>query len=213
LREAIQIDPRDFLEHAAQLPPILKTETPPAGTTGLSEWASLCRCLQQEAAAARLFRLQLGDHPSISADVRCQDHFEAACAAARAGCGLGKDADTLSETERAAWRQQALDWLRFDLKGWTALLSGGDVADRFTARQSLNVWKCHADLACVRDPAALARLPRPEHDSWQAFWTEVDTALRNAPKTNPGTTPPKTVSNPLAFPNLISKGTDLLLPP
>jgi hypothetical protein len=33
-------------------------------------------------------------------------------------------------------------------------------------------------LAGVRDPAALANLPEPERQTWQAFWQEVEELLR-----------------------------------
>ena len=46
------------------------------------------------------------------------DRYNAACTAALAGCGQGVDADKLDAKERARLRQQALDWLRADLKAY-----------------------------------------------------------------------------------------------
>jgi hypothetical protein len=35
-------------------------------------------------------------------------------------------------------------------------------------------WKSDTDLAGIRDPEPLARLPEAERKEWQAFWAEVD---------------------------------------
>ena len=35
-------------------------------------------------------------------------------------------------------------------------------------------------LAGVRDPAALADLPEPERQAWQAFWQEVEELLKHS---------------------------------
>src|SRR5437763_2953473 len=49
--------------------------------------------------------------PALAADPRTSVHYNAACAAALAGCGQGKDADQSDEKERGRLRRQALDWL------------------------------------------------------------------------------------------------------
>jgi hypothetical protein len=41
----------------------------------------------------------------------------------------------------------------------------------------LDEWHADPDLACVRRPVALAKLPDPEREAWRAFWAKVD-ALR-----------------------------------
>jgi hypothetical protein len=42
------------------------------------------------------------------------------------------------------------------------------------------MWKADPDLAPFRDPAALAKLPLEERQSWQAFWRDVDDLLKRA---------------------------------
>jgi hypothetical protein len=41
-------------------------------------------------------------------------------------------------------------------------------------------WKEDADLAGVRDPAALANLPEAERLEWQKLWADVDATLKKA---------------------------------
>jgi hypothetical protein len=47
--------------------------------------------------------------------------------------------------------------------------------------QTLRHWRADIDLAGVRDPAALARLPAAERAAWQALWADVDALIRGAP--------------------------------
>ena len=46
------------------------------------------------------------------------------------------------------------------------------------ARKALACWKQNPNLAGVRDPDALAKLPQPEPDAWRALWADVDRLLR-----------------------------------
>jgi serine/threonine-protein kinase len=54
--------------------------------------------------------LRSNDDPNPVFNAACR--YLAACCAASAGCGLGKDAATLSEPERARLRNQAREWLQ-----------------------------------------------------------------------------------------------------
>jgi hypothetical protein len=106
--------------------------------------------------------------------------YDAACCAARAGCGQGEDAGQLDELERARWRQQALDWLRADLIRWGKLLDDGKADTQAKVRQTMRHWQTDPDLAGVRDPAGLARLPDKERQAWQQFWADVAATLQRA---------------------------------
>src|SRR5262249_19787320 len=48
----------------------------------------------------------------------------------------------------------------------------GKPSDR-TAAEALRSWQRNADLACVRDEKALARLPADERKAWQALWAKI----------------------------------------
>src|SRR5262249_60068767 len=63
------------------------------------------------AAAASLYADAFAARPSLAPPNR----YNAACAAALAGTGQGKDAARLGGSQRLALRRQALTWLRADL--------------------------------------------------------------------------------------------------
>src|SRR5262249_52791378 len=98
--------------------------------------------------------------------------YNAACAAAQAGCGQGKDGDKVDDGERARLRQQALDWLRADL-----VLRGkqaeGTPQARAVVLKTLQHWRTDPDLLGVRDESALARLPAEEQSGWRKLWADV----------------------------------------
>src|SRR5204863_1954875 len=58
---------------------------------------------------------------AIAADstLGLRGRYQAVIAAAQAGCGVGKDGDTLTEAERARWRAQAREWFRDELAAAT----------------------------------------------------------------------------------------------
>ena len=104
--------------------------------------------------------------------------YDAAVAAALAGCGQGKDVDQLDDKERARWRRRALDWLRQDLTWWGRALDSGNAQTTVQARQKMQHWLTSADFAGVRGRDALARLPEEERQHWETLWSDVDALLR-----------------------------------
>jgi hypothetical protein len=106
--------------------------------------------------------------------VKAGHRSTAACAAAMAGCGKGRDDPPLGDRERARWRTQALAWLEAELAGFRKLLASDRPEARNLVRQKLAHWREYGDLAGLRDLAALAGLPADERKSWRAFWSEVD---------------------------------------
>src|SRR5260370_40498862 len=74
----------------------------------------------QEAVRCRrpLLRRGVAEKPQLADDLRLQYRYNAARAAALAGCGQGEDADKLNTKERAGLRKQVLDWLQADLKAY-----------------------------------------------------------------------------------------------
>jgi tRNA A-37 threonylcarbamoyl transferase component Bud32 len=82
------------------------------------------------------------------------------------------------EDTRAQFRQQAWALLRAEVAAQARRLSGGSPAEATAARQVLEGLRGLPVLAGVREPAALARLPEPERQTWQALWQEVEGLLR-----------------------------------
>jgi hypothetical protein len=83
-----------------------------------------------------------------------------------------------AEAARARLRQQALALLRAEVAMQAQQLSSASPAEATAAWQVLEVLRGLPVLARVRNPAALANLPEPERQMWQAFWQEVEGLLR-----------------------------------
>jgi tetratricopeptide (TPR) repeat protein len=156
-----------------RLPAVLRGEAQPGSTAERTAFALLCYDRKHYVAAASLLAGALTADPKLADDLNAGCRYDAACAAALAGCGQGSDAGPLDERERARWRKQALAWLRADLAVYRKLIEGGTPPDRRLARQRLRGWQHQQDLAGLRDPAALARLPGDEREACQQLWVEV----------------------------------------
>jgi eukaryotic-like serine/threonine-protein kinase len=137
------------------------------------------------ATAARLAQQAFAMEPKRGSDMRTPQRYNAACYAALAGCGAGKDRPAPDEAARATLRQQALEWLEADLAFWSEDVARGSPASRSTARQHLRHWKTDSDLAGVHDRAALARFPEEEQIRWYALWAAVDRLLARSPDAPP----------------------------
>jgi hypothetical protein len=116
----------------------------------------------------------------LADDLRLQHRYNAACAAARASSGQGKDANKLDEKERARLRQQALDWLRADLTCWAKTLDEGNAQTGAQVQQQMRHWLTDTDLAGFRDKGALDKLPDAERKEWHKLWADVDALLKRA---------------------------------
>jgi hypothetical protein len=97
--------------------------------------------------------------------------------------GRGQDDAALTEGERAGLRRQARAWLAADLDTWRRRAIDGNPRDRADAAAALRHWQGDADLAGVRHPWSLLRLPADERRLWQRLWADVDKLLQKASKT------------------------------
>jgi serine/threonine protein kinase len=84
------------------------------------------------------------------------------------------------EDARARFRQQARALLRAEVATQVQRLSSASPAEAAAARQVLETLYVIPGLAGVREPAALADLPEPERQEWQAFWQEVEVLLQRS---------------------------------
>jgi serine/threonine-protein kinase len=139
-----------------------------------------CQFTNRSVALARLAIDAFAAEPKLAEDVPAGARSSAARAAALAGCGQGRDADQLSDKERAHWRRQALDWLRQDLTWWGEQLDNGKAQTSAQVGLRLQRWRSDPDLAGVRAKDALARFPDEERERWARFWSDVDALLRRA---------------------------------
>jgi hypothetical protein len=185
LRPVVTSDLRQCEEGLAleeKLPAILEGKAQPAGDAQRLALAQLCQQPFKKlyAAACRFYREALANDPKLADDLQRQYRYNAACTAALAGCGQGKDADSLDEEQRTALRRQALDWLRADLTAWNGLLDKDADKTRPAIVQTMRHWQGDTDFAGVRGAAALAQLPETERRPWQQLWEEVEALRRKA---------------------------------
>jgi tetratricopeptide (TPR) repeat protein len=178
-RKAISLDPKDAMAHRNlgialrlkkvldKLPSILKGETEPADAAECLSLAELCQKPFQRryADSARFYRNAFTADPKLAEGLHGH-RYNAAWAAALAGCGKGTDAAEWTEPNSARLRGQAHAWLTAELTAW-AERPGPDRA------KVLRHWQTDANLAGVRDQAALAKLPAAERAEWQKLWSGV----------------------------------------
>jgi serine/threonine protein kinase/Tfp pilus assembly protein PilF len=132
------------------------------------------------ATSARLFGEALANDPRLINDRKAQHAYNAACAAALAGCGQGKDDPPPDDATRVKLRGQALDWLKAELAEWAKVLDAGPPEMKAKVAPALQHWKVDADLLGIRDEKELAKLPEAERGAFQQLWLDVDRLLARA---------------------------------
>jgi tetratricopeptide (TPR) repeat protein len=167
-------------EFDGKLTAILRGTAQPADAAERTEFAKLCLIRKFPATAARFYQEAFAAQPALAEDLTEGKRYEAARAAALAGCGVGKDDPPLGEERRAGWRRQALAWFRADLALQTKELSSNAPLTRATAQQTLYHWQRDPDLAGLRDEAALAKLPEAEQAACRQLWADVQKLLEQA---------------------------------
>jgi tetratricopeptide (TPR) repeat protein len=166
-----------------KLPRCLSGEARPADAAEGIGLAKLCRQYKTlYAASARFYTGAFAAQPQLANDLSAQHRYNAACAAALAGCGQGKDAAQCDERERSLLRRRALTWLRADLARYARLADRGPAPARAAVRQQLRHWQQDANLAHVRGDA-LPELPEEERQAWRRLWAEVAATLAQAQDT------------------------------
>jgi tetratricopeptide (TPR) repeat protein len=124
--------------------------------------------------AARLYRDAFARQPRLADAHR----YNAACAAALAGTGQGKDVVPLDDRQRTLWLKQALDWLRTDLAAHALKINGRLRGSANQSRKTLEHWIEDPDLAGVRDERSLAMLPEKEREQWRKLWADVAALIK-----------------------------------
>jgi serine/threonine-protein kinase len=189
----------DLIKLDKKLTALLAGQAPaPGSATEQLELADLCwRYKKYHAAAAGFYAKALAAAPQPLSDKMVSHRYQAACSAALAAAGQGRDAANLEPAAKAKLRGYALSWIRAELEQMAGQLPaakekadsgqglGGlqeEAAPRSTskaARAALHVldrlarWQTDTDLVAVRDEKALARLPREEQQAWHKLWADV----------------------------------------
>jgi hypothetical protein len=169
---------------ADRLPAILAGTAEPADDAERLAFAQMAYDTKRHAAAARLWGEALEADPKLADDRQAPHRYNAACAAALAADGEGEDEPRPDDAARADLRRRALGWLRAEMGAWAKVAESNGPQAKATVVQALQHWQDDTDLAGVRDPEALAKLPEAEQEGWREVWAEVDRLLKPA---NPAT--------------------------
>jgi Tfp pilus assembly protein PilF len=174
-----------LMELDAKLPAVLKGELLPADATERTQMAELCQRQHRRLylAAVRLYVDGFAADPKLAEDLRRSRRYNAACAAALASGGQGKDTDKLSDDEKAGLRQQALEWLKADLALLSVQSKSDKLQEKAQPQQKLRHWLQDADLAGVRADA-LVSLPNAEAAAWKKLWADLDAVLKQVESKN-----------------------------
>jgi eukaryotic-like serine/threonine-protein kinase len=163
---------------AARLPAILKGDDRPKDNADRLALGQMCYDTKRFAAAARFWDEALKADPKLGDDRQLQHGYNVACAAALAGAGPGKDEPPPDDSARAKLRGQALGWLKAELAMWTRFLESDPSHAKPAIIQTIGHWKADPDLAGIRDPDALTKLPDAEREAWKTFWADVEALLK-----------------------------------
>ena len=161
------------------LPAFLEGKYQPQDNDERFALLGVCQFTNRSAAMARLYADAFDAAPQQNL---ARHRYNAARAAALAGCGQGEDAARLEDREREKWRTLARQWLRADLAGWKKLLDDKMVkaATRDRAHQLLTQWHSELDLAGLREPAELLKLSAEERQDCIALWDDVRRAIETS---------------------------------
>ncbi len=160
-----------------KLPTILSGKAKPSDAAESLGLAQVCYGRKLHAASARFWFETFQAQPKLGDDMQAPNRYNAACAAVLAGCGQGKDDPPLDDAAKTRWRKQAMDWLTADLGAWSKILESGTPEARQAIAKTLQYWKADPDLAGIREPVGLAKLPAEEQAACRGLWSRVDALL------------------------------------
>jgi serine/threonine-protein kinase len=173
-----------YLALEQKLAAILEGKEKPVNDAERIALAALCQQPFKKlyAASCRFYAEAFAHDAQLANDMQQQHRYNAACAAALAGCGQGNDADTLDAHERARLRQQAVAWLLADLAYWRKQAASDTAGDRQVVQRILQHWQQDTDLAGLRDQDAEAQLPADERQACVKLWADVAELLKKVPE-------------------------------
>jgi serine/threonine-protein kinase len=132
-----------------------------------------------DGAATRCFRAAFAADSKLADDLDAGLRYNAACAAALAGTGRGRDAPA-DEPARDRLRGEAIAWLRDDLAALSRQLDAADPPAARRIAETLAHWLNDPDLVGLRDEGELSQRNEPERRSLRAFWSDFEAIRRKA---------------------------------
>jgi hypothetical protein len=165
-----------------KLSALLSGQRQPADNAERLRLAEIClESKNRYVMATRFYRDAFAADPKLAGDQPSNHRYNAACAAALAGCGQGPEAAALDDKERIRLRLQALDWLRTDLEAWRKFQEK-EPFKPFVVEKYMSSWLHDIDFADVRGAESLAKLPEAERQQWQQLWRDVQALRERAAK-------------------------------
>ncbi len=141
--------------------------------------ARLCswRSRKLYSAATDLYKLAFKADPALAENLDLGDRYNAASVAAAAGTGLGADAQSLADADRRKLREQAVAWLRADLKLRERQIERSP-DKRAQIQAVLKYWLKDKNLNRLLDASAIADLPDDERTSLKALRSDLDRLIQ-----------------------------------
>jgi eukaryotic-like serine/threonine-protein kinase len=164
----------------SRLPAIAKGDEPPDDIDEQLLLAEVAYTRKLFATAARLWSRAVDAKPELADDRKAPHRYNAACAAALAAAGQGKNEPCPDAAACVRLRRQALACLKMELAAWAKVLEFGNPQEVATIVPALQHWQEDADLVTIRDRAALDSLPADEQRAWRALWSEFGALLAKA---------------------------------
>ncbi len=163
-----------------RFPAVLRGEETPAEAQQALILAAVAARDSLASAAARLYATAFELDPKLADKLDSPHLYNAASMAVLAGSGEGRDEARPDAPERTRLRNQALGWLRANLAAWDRVAKDARDPLRPQIGTFLDELKQSPQLARVRDPDGLAKLPDGERAAWKAFWDDLDALLKKA---------------------------------
>jgi hypothetical protein len=171
-----------FVALEARLPAILKGEDAAKDGGERIALAVVCYYKALHVDSARFYGEAFAADAALAEAGKTSHRYNAACAAALAGSGKGRDDPPPDDAARVKLRARALGWLRDDLAAWGKVVEGDKPQAGPLVVKQLAHWKVDSDLAGIRDESELAKLPEPEREPLRSLWADVE-ALRKKAET------------------------------
>jgi tetratricopeptide (TPR) repeat protein/tRNA A-37 threonylcarbamoyl transferase component Bud32 len=166
-------DANRLVELEKRLPAILSGHARPVDAAEMAAMAQMCQMKKLYGGSARLWDVAFKAQPALAEDRNAQNRYNAACAAALASTGQGKDDPPLDDETKVRWRKQSIDWLKADILAWGKVVETGPPQTKAILAQTLQHWKVDTDLSGIRDESALKQLPDHEQKACRALWADV----------------------------------------
>jgi len=163
---------------STRLPAILRGEDQPRRKSEEILVARLCQIKQLFATAAERWEKVFDSQPGLLIDPSTGHRYAAACAAARAAAGQGKENALPDQAARGRLRRKSLEWLEAELAAITSSMEKASLRERPSGRSRLGRLMAAAPLAGVREQASLEALTENERRDWRAFWAKVETTIK-----------------------------------